>query len=58
MSGVMISHNLSAKSPAVIWREMPTVMGMDSSEAGRTRLLYTWLHTTGMDESEETMRKW
>jgi hypothetical protein len=58
MSAVMITYDLRAKSPAVIWREMPTVMQMDSSEAGRTQLLYTYLHTMGMDENENCMRKW
>jgi hypothetical protein len=53
----MMTDN-TMKSPAGLWREMPIVIGSSSSDAGRAKLLYVWLRSTGMDDMEEIRGMW
>ncbi|MDD4137994.1 MAG: hypothetical protein PHT99_08915 [Methanoregula sp.] len=54
----MISNDMKMKNPAGFWCDMPIVIGSSSSEAGRAQLLYTWLHSSGMDEMDESKGMW
>jgi hypothetical protein len=54
----MMTNDMKMKSPAGFWNELPILIGSSSSGAGRARLLYARLQSTGMDEMDEIKGMW
>lgn len=54
----MLPKDMKLTGQASLWKEMPIHVKNTSSDAGRTQLLYGWLHNTGMDEMNEIKGIW
>jgi hypothetical protein len=54
----MMPEDLKVKHPRAFLTDEDSTIGFTFSDARRSQLLYSWLHSTGMDAMNEIKGKW
>jgi hypothetical protein len=54
----MIPDEIRLKNSQIFWPEMRTDISFSSLAAGRSLVLYGWMHSLGMNEMHENMSGW